>query len=99
MIRKNQFKTPKNKLEGTDISFSLPKISESLCCNCPSCKKIVFFEDLKNNLGVCPLCSKHLRIKARERIQYMSDEHSFVEMFDDLKSSNVLNFPEYDDKL
>ena len=99
MIRKNQFKTPKNKLEGSDISFSLPKISESLCCNCPSCKKIVFFEDLKNNLGVCPLCSKHLRIKARERIQYMSDEHSFVEMFDDLKSSNVLNFPEYDDKL
>ena len=99
MIKRNQFRKPKNKLEGSVKDFSLPKISENLCCNCPSCKKIVFFEDLKNNLGVCPICSKHLRIKARERIQYIADENSFVEMFEDLKSKNILQFPDYDDKL
>lgn len=99
MIRRNQFKKPKIKLEGSEKEFSLPKISESLCCNCPSCKKIIFFEDLKNNLGVCPVCSKYLRINARERIQYIADENSFVEMFGELKSNNILQFPEYDDKL
>jgi acetyl-CoA carboxylase carboxyl transferase beta subunit len=98
MIRRHQFKKPQNSLEG-DISFYQPKISDGLCCNCPSCKKIVFLEDLKNNLSVCPVCSKHHKIRARERINYIADNNSFVELFGDLKSVNILDFPDYDQKL
>ncbi|HEY8444460.1 MAG TPA: acetyl-CoA carboxylase, carboxyltransferase subunit beta [Clostridia bacterium] len=98
MIRRYQFKKPQNALEG-EISFCPPKISDGLCCSCPSCKKIVFLEDLKSNLGVCPVCSKHHKIKARERIQYIADNNTFVELFSDLKSVNILNFPDYDQKL
>jgi len=99
MIRRAQFKKPRNKLEESEISFHPPIIKDNLCCNCPSCKKIVFLEDLKNNLGVCPICSKHLKIKARERIQYIADADTFEELFGDLKSNNILNFPDYDQKL
>jgi acetyl-CoA carboxylase carboxyl transferase beta subunit len=56
-------------------------------------------EDLKNNLGVCPICFKHLKIKARERIQYITDTDTFEEFFGDLKSNNILDFPDYDQKL
>lgn len=99
MIKRYQFKKPKNKLEGSEISFCPPKITDDICCNCPSCKKIVFLEDLQNNLGVCPVCSKHLKLKARDRIQYLADENTFEELFGDLKSINILNFPDYDQKL
>ncbi|HEY8424022.1 MAG TPA: acetyl-CoA carboxylase, carboxyltransferase subunit beta [Clostridia bacterium] len=99
MIKRYLFKKPQNSLEGSEISFCPPKISDDLCCNCPSCKKIVFLEDLKINLGVCPICSKHLKIKARERINYIADPGTFFELFSDLKSSNFLAFPDYDYKL
>lgn len=98
MLKRNQFKTPKNKLEGSNINSS-SKFSEEIYCNCPSCKKMILIEDLKKNFYVCPICSKHQKIKARDHINVIADENTFEELFTGTKTSNILKFPDYDEKL
>ena len=100
MIRRSQFKKPgETSLKSPKSVFIRPRLRTIYVAIAPSCKKIIFFEDLKNNLGVCPICFKHLKIKARERIQYITDTDTFEEFFGDLKSNNILDFPDYDQKL
>lgn len=47
---------------------------------CPSCAEIVITSKLRENKGVCPHCDHHLRMKASERITFLCDEGSFVEI-------------------
>ena len=46
----------------------------------------------------CP-CGHHFRMNARQRIDFICDEGTFDEMFSDLESSDIINFPGYDKKL
>ncbi len=60
----------------------LPKIStatkkgvpEGIWSKCPICTAILYRAELENNLGVCPKCNHHMRIKARRRLEYFLDE-------------------------
>lgn len=65
---------------------------------CANCKKTLFSLELEQNLWVCPHCGHHHRISARRRIEITFDEGSFVEADASLKSTNPLNFPEYEEK-
>jgi acetyl-CoA carboxylase carboxyl transferase subunit beta len=66
---------------------------------CANCKKILFTSEFEQQLRVCPHCGHHHRLSAEQRIEITFDEGSFQEMDADLKSINVLNFPDYQDKL
>lgn len=101
MLNKGLFKKPKNELEAqhrikrkTD-----PAIPSELCRSCPSCKQLSFTSDLENNFHVCPKCSYHFRINARQRLNMIVDADTFVEQYHELSSSNRLEFPGYDEKL
>ena len=54
---------------------------------------------LRMNGRVCPECGNYSRLSARERIALVPDRGTFREHDTALKSENVLDFPEYDDKL
>ena len=54
---------------------------------------------MSENLYVCPKCTHHLRVSARHRIEMIADAGSFVERDADMVSSDVLSFPDYDQKL
>jgi len=59
--------------------------------NC-SCGSVLYKQDLKDNLYVCPTCSKHHRINPTERFQLLFDEGKFEEIFPMLPVDDPLNF-------
>jgi acetyl-CoA carboxylase carboxyl transferase subunit beta len=78
------------------------KIPEGLWVKCDSCKEIIYKKEIDKNLRICPKCNYHFRISARERINLLVDEGSFVEMDAGLASNDPLNFKDkipYRDRL
>jgi acetyl-CoA carboxylase carboxyl transferase subunit beta len=68
------------------------KIPEGLWVKCDSCKEIIYKKEIDKNLKICPKCHYHFRISARERIQLLVDENSFVEIDTGLSSTDPLGF-------
>ena len=66
---------------------------------CNRCNEIIYNEDLKNNLNICPKCGHYFRLTAFERIELLTDEGSFIEEDITLTSKDFLNFPGYQEKL
>ena len=105
MLAKDLFKKPKNILEATyDKYFSPnktepPSIPQDLCVRCNKCREVIILSDLQENYHICPKCGYHFRMNARQRLNYLCDNDSFTEMFEELKSENVIEFPGYEQKL
>jgi acetyl-CoA carboxylase carboxyl transferase subunit beta len=66
---------------------------------CPHCKVTHEKEVFDKNLMVCPECSYHLRMGAMDRLKYLADEHSFEELYKNLKSKNPIEMDGYEEKL
>lgn len=49
------------------------RVPEGVWSKCPSCETVLYHDDLVKNQRVCPKCSHHLRIGARERLDYLLD--------------------------
>lgn len=64
---------------------------------CKKCLKEISYSDALENLMICPQCGAYFRMTPPERIAMLCD--SFTEYDAELSSENVLNFPEYDEKL
>lgn len=94
------FLKPKNELEGHEaLSENKPYIPDELWVKCPVCKNVMLSSDLEENYKVCPKCSYHFRIPARQRIEMTVDEGTFSEFDADMMSANIIDFPEYTRKL
>ena len=65
---------------------------------CNQCNEIIYNEDLKNNLNVCPKCGNYFRLTAFERIELLIDEGTFKEEDSNLTAGNPIDFPEYTEK-
>jgi acyl-CoA carboxylase subunit beta len=59
---------------------------------CPACEAFVYHKRLKRNLGVCPECNHHFRLRIRERLAQLFDEGSFEELSGDLEPIDALSF-------
>lgn len=75
--------------------FNFGKKDKKTKTECKKCGK----EVLCGADYVCPECKTYFRMPARKRIKYTADKGSFVELYNDLKSKNIINFPDYDIKL
>lgn len=75
--------------------FSFKKKDTEISLECKKCGKEVF----AGSNYICPECGAYFRMPARKRINYITDSGTFKELYDDLKSKNIINFPDYDDKL
>ena len=62
---------------------------------CDSCKKIIYKDELHDNMSVCPNCGKHFRLSARRRIKQVADEGTFKEVGGDILTKDPLNFKGY----
>ncbi len=74
-------------------------IPEGLLQKCPVCSEILFIKDLDKTLKACTKCGYHFRMGARERINSVVDEGSFVELDAVLESGNPLGFGDYPEKI
>src|SRR3954452_11535558 len=64
----------------------------NIAVKCPKCREILYGRDVEKNQKVCPRCSHHFRINARERIKLLVDEGSFVEIDADMIPTDPLHF-------
>ena len=97
LFRKREYVTVSSRT--LDYNDNLPNIPDGKWINCPKCKNILYKEDLERNYKVCIGCGHHFNISAKNRIDQIFDENSFVELFKDLETRNPLNFEGYEEKL
>ncbi|MGJ8635628.1 MAG: acetyl-CoA carboxylase, carboxyltransferase subunit beta [Phycisphaerales bacterium] len=67
-------------------------VPEGLWLRCPECSTMIYRRQMEANMHVCPECSHHYRISARQRIEQLADDETFVPMFTDLRAGDPLNF-------
>jgi acetyl-CoA carboxylase carboxyl transferase subunit beta len=78
-------------------------VPEGLWIKCPACDAVLYRAELERNIYVCPKCSHHMRIGARERLERFFDENSpLVEIGAGLSPEDPLKFRDskrYKDRL
>ena len=77
-------------------------IPEGLWVKCPSCEAVLYRSDLEVNLHVCPKCSHHMRISARERLDSLLDAGGHYEIGQETLPVDTLKFKDskkYTDRL
>lgn len=106
MLRRNDFKKSRNRLEGQweqapaqPQPQPTPHIPDHFCVRCSACNATLFESDVKDNCHVCPQCGYHFRLSARQRLALLCDEGSFEEWDNTLASVDPLAFPDYKPKL
>jgi acetyl-CoA carboxylase carboxyl transferase subunit beta len=82
------FKKPTLKSE----SRKKRDIPQGLFQKCPGCGEVVHEIELTQNQRVCPKCDYHFAMSAKDRIDNLLDQQTFVEMDADLKSLDSLRF-------
>ena len=55
-------------------------VPEGLWVRCPSCEAVLYRTDLETNTQVCPECSHHMRIRARDRLDALLDAEGRLEI-------------------
>ena len=77
-------------------------VPEGLWVKCPACEGVLYRTDLEKNLNVCPKCSHHARVSARERIEQLLDAEGRFEIGSDVVPIDSLKFKDskkYPDRL
>lgn len=77
-------------------------IPEGLWVKCPSCEAVLYRSDLETNQHVCPKCSHHMRIGARERLNNLLDAGGHYEIGQEVLPVDTLKFKDskkYTDRL
>ena len=79
------------KMQQTDPS-ERRTVPEGLWIKCPSCDSVLYKTDLEQNLNVCPKCSHHHRIGARERLDAFLDPEGRYEIGQEVIPVDALKF-------
>jgi acetyl-CoA carboxylase carboxyl transferase subunit beta len=67
-------------------------VPEGLWSKCESCEAVLYRADLEKNLGVCPKCSHHNRVSARERLDILLDQEGRYEIGAEVLPLDTLKF-------
>lgn len=59
---------------------------------CTHCHELIHANELEKNRSCCPKCDYHYRLSADERIKSLVDPDTFEELFQNLESTDALNF-------
>src|ERR1700745_683156 len=77
-------------------------VPEGLWIKCPACDAVLYRAELERNLYVCPKCSHHMRIGARERLESFLDPGDAEEIGGAISPEDPLKFRDskrYKDRL
>src|ERR1700758_549671 len=67
-------------------------VPEGLWIKCPACDAVLYRAELERNLYVCPKCSHHMRIRARERLERFLDQGTIGEIGANISPEDPLKF-------
>jgi acetyl-CoA carboxylase carboxyl transferase subunit beta len=77
-------------------------VPQGLWMKCPACDSVLYRPEVERNLQVCPKCSHHLRIGARERLARFLDADDATEIAAGINPGDPLRFRDsrrYSDRL
>ena len=77
---------------GSEGGARQPRVPEGLWIICPGCREIIYRKEVERNQRVCPKCSHHFRVGARERLRLLVDEGSFVAQDEGVLPEDPLRF-------
>jgi len=67
-------------------------VPEGLWIKCPACDAVLYRAELERNLYVCPKCSHHMRMGARERLERFLDPGTIEEIGAAIAPEDPLKF-------
>ena len=67
-------------------------VPEGLWIKCPACDAVLYRAELERNLQVCPKCTHHMRIGARERLARFLDAGAGEELAGEVEPEDPLRF-------
>jgi acetyl-CoA carboxylase carboxyl transferase subunit beta len=67
-------------------------VPEGLWMKCPICDSVLYRPEVERNLQVCPKCSHHMRIRARDRLLRFLDPETATELGAGIQPLDPLNF-------
>jgi acetyl-CoA carboxylase carboxyl transferase subunit beta len=79
------------KIQPTDPA-ERRSVPEGLWVKCPSCESVLYKADLEKNVNVCPKCSHHHRIGARQRLDSFLDAEGRYEIGQEVLPVDALKF-------
>src|SRR5258708_4589654 len=83
------FRKEKKPKEAVEKQVAIP---EGLWIKCDECKEIVYRKEVEQNFNVCPKCSYHFRLTARERFEILFDDNKYKEFAAEIRSGDPLEF-------
>ncbi|NIA11626.1 MAG: acetyl-CoA carboxylase carboxyl transferase subunit beta [Nitrospiraceae bacterium] len=66
--------------------------SKNVKVRCNNCGHLIDYNELKDNLKICPYCEYHFRMSASERISLLTDNGTFKKIGKPIQSVDTLNF-------
>ncbi|ODV11108.1 MAG: acetyl-CoA carboxylase subunit beta [Rhodanobacter sp. SCN 68-63] len=82
--------TPRVRTQGAAAGKG--KVPEGVWEKCSGCGAVLYRPELERNLMVCPKCSHHHYISARDRLASLFDENSAQELWANLEPTDPLKF-------
>ena len=79
------------KIQPTDPT-ERRSVPEGLWVKCPSCEAVLYKTDLEQNQNVCPSCSHHHRMGARQRLDGFLDNEGRYEIGQEVLPVDALKF-------
>jgi acetyl-CoA carboxylase carboxyl transferase subunit beta len=67
-------------------------VPEGLWMKCPTCDSVLYRPEVERNLQVCPKCSHHMRIGARDRLLHFLDPDTCAELAANVSPEDPLKF-------
>jgi len=97
--RKSKLEIFRTRVRKKIVKTEKIDIPSDLFIKCESCQELIYNDDFLKSYKVCPKCNYHFRINARERLNLILDKGSFQELFTELRTTNPLDFPDYEAKI
>lgn len=66
---------------------------------CTKCKEILYKEDVKNNLNICPNCGAYFRMHINRRLESIIDEGTYKRFDLNIDNVNPLDLEDYEQKI
>ena len=79
------------QIQQTDPSLR-KSVPEGLWVKCVSCEAVLYRTDIEANQYVCPKCNHHMRIRARERLDFLLDKEGRYEIGQEILPIDPLKF-------
>ncbi len=66
---------------------------------CDKCKNIIYKEELRENLSICPNCGNYFKLHINKRLELILDKNSYKRFDYDLETTNPLELEDYPKKI